>query len=143
MERCDVGSRSFPSSPVFNYRDVIQGKTLKLQNTETASNRLHNLQLHVHVHHPSSPSRCPLLYMFVCLGHGWVGYLSYASVLSTCIPRTWASALSNRSPRQLHVHVHLYTGLEDPAMFYINQQVIQVYRYTCTCSHTHVHVGYM
>ena len=46
-------------------------------------------------HCPSSQgwaSRCPLLYTFLCLGHGWVGYLSFlsyfhtlASVLNTCI----------------------------------------------------------
>ena len=33
-------------------------------------------------HRPSSEdwaSRCPLLYMFVCLGNGWVGNLSFLS----------------------------------------------------------------
>ena len=40
------------------------------------------------IHRPSSQgyaSRCPLLYMLVCLGHGWVGYLSFLSYFHTLV----------------------------------------------------------
>ena len=40
--------------------------------------------LHIHVQIPSSQgwaSRCPLLYMFVCLGNGSVSFLSYFHML--------------------------------------------------------------
>ena len=42
-----------------------------------------NSTLYVYMYHPSSQgwaSRCPLLYMLVCLGYGWVDYFSFLSV---------------------------------------------------------------
>ena len=39
-------------------------------------------------HRPSPQgwaSRCPLLYTFLCLGHGWVGYLSFISYFHTLV----------------------------------------------------------
>ena len=48
------------------------------------SDLTHNRRLASHkrslTHHPSSQgwaSRCPLLYFFVCLGYGWVGYFTF------------------------------------------------------------------
>ena len=46
-------------------------------------------KVHVYVHVPPSSqgwaSRCPLLYTFLCLGHGWVGYLSFLSYFHTLV----------------------------------------------------------
>ena len=109
-----------------------------------------------HVYVPTKPtapvlkagavgSRCPLLYMFVCLGYGWVGYFTFLFFPFQCAMHMYFHVTFTTSHNTVHVQVlHNYVYCIFTVV-HCMQCNYSYYRevYTCICQFIHAYTLYI